>query len=344
MTVSCVRIGVYSARVGPFSDIRSSSCCCLTFKGTSHAASRWRCKLPSVEQAFGRRTAQCRLGAQLRLWREALRRHVNPSSSTFQQGSFSSFCSAFDLARNLDDVMGLGFAGSAIIASEPTAAPLLKWWSEFSHHLSQTDSGATEPSDADIPTDSGDSTILDAFIHYLRCVHLVDFYTGKTGSSVLDLCRTVGACAPCRQPQPENPPTSAAVLSKAKALLHIHRQHLSALTASREFSQVEDTEDSTLCNFLQDWERLYPEVCIRAQPPPAPTAVVANTPSPRFFGRGVAGGPSFGGLSPQSHADFTSRAASSVMLGRSPRKLRVSFWLLPQVTLCALLSRRACSI
>jgi len=168
------------------------------------------------------------------------------------------------------------------------------------------DADAAAQSPSDIPTDAGDAALLDASIHYLRAVHLVDFYTGKTGNSVLDLCRTVGPRPPCRLPPPEQQPDFAAVFGKAKALLHTHRQHLSALTASREFSQTPDTEGATLSNFLQDWERLYPEVCARYQPPPPPGAVAGNTPSPRFAGRGGAG-QIFAVHSPQAHAALMSR-------------------------------------
>ena len=187
--------------------------------------------------------------------------------------------SAFDLASKLDDVVGLGSGASAAVSSDPAAASVLQWWTEFSCHFVQADSDTSIQSPSDIPTDPGDALILDVLIHYLRAVHLVDFYTGKTGNSVLDLCRTVGPRPPCRQPPPEQQPDFGAVFGKAKALLHIHRQHLSALTASREFSQTADTEGATLSNFLQDWERLYPEVCVRAQPPPP--SGLGNTPSPR---------------------------------------------------------------
>jgi hypothetical protein len=194
-----------------------------------------------------------------------------------------------------------------MIASQPAAASVLQWWSEFSVHLLQTESGPSGLSCPDIPTEADDSLVLDALIHYLRAVHLVDFYTGKTGSSVLDLCRTVGARPPCRQPPLEQQPDSTAVMSKAKSLLHIHRQHLNALAASRTFSQTPDNEGATLVNFLQDWERLYPEVCVRALPPP-PTA-----------GRGVAVGQTFPVHSPQAHAAYMSHNSNTP--GRSPRKL-----------------------
>ena len=199
-------------------------------------------------------------------------------------------------------------------------ASILQWWTEFSRHLLQTEAAASEQSQPEISSDPGDAIILDTLIHYLRAVHLVDFYTGKTGSSVLDLCRTVGCRPPCRQCLPEQQPELPAVMVKAKALLHSHRQHLSALTASREFSLTPDTEGATLSNFLQDWERLYPEVCVRAQPPPpsGPAQPTFTTPSPRFAGRGVAIGQTFSVHSPQAHADFISRNAN--MLGRSPRK------------------------
>jgi hypothetical protein len=215
--------------------------------------------------------------------------------------------------------VGLASGGAAVIASEPAAEPILQWWSDFSRHLLQSaDAESSDQTLPEIPTDAADASILDACIHYLRAVHLVDFYTGKTGGSVLDLCRTVGARPPCRQLPPEQQPDSAAVMSKAKALLHTHRQHLSALTASREFSQTPDTEGATLANFLQDWERLYPEVCVRAQPPPLSALTPVSTPSPRFVGRGLASGQSFLVHSPQAHAAFMTR--NSNVTGRSPRK------------------------
>jgi hypothetical protein len=229
--------------------------------------------------------------------------------------------SAFDLATKLDELASLGSDGSAAIALEPALVSILEWWTEFSRHLLQTDAVTSEQSDADISTDAGDEGVLDTLVHYLRAVHLVDFYTGKTGHSVLDLCRTVGARPPCRHSPPEQQPQLATVLVKAKALLHTHRQHLNALTASRDFSQTPDSEGATLSNFLQDWERLYPEVCLRAQPPP-PSALAPSscaTPSPRFAGRGVAVGQTFSVHSPQALAAFISRNAN--MNGRSPRKL-----------------------
>jgi hypothetical protein len=195
--------------------------------------------------------------------------------------------SAFDLASKLDELVGLSAGGAAVIASDPAVGRILHWWSEFSRHLLQSEAEASDQSAADIPSDAGDDAVLDACIHYLRAVHLVDFYTGKTGSSVLDLCRTVGARPPCRQLPPEPQPEQAAVMGRAKALLHIHRQHLSALAASREFSQAPDAEGATLANFLQDWERLYPEVCVRAQPPPPSGMPLGNTPSPRFAAHGA---------------------------------------------------------
>lgn len=230
-------------------------------------------------------------------------------------------CSAVDLAGKLDELLGLGSEGSAIIACEPAAASILQWWAEFSVHMLQAESGPSGQSCPDIPTEADDSLVLDALIHYLRAVHLVDFYTGKTGSSVLDLCRTVGARPPCRQLPPEQQPDSSAVMSKAKSLLHVHRQHLNALAASRTFSQTPDNDGATLVNFLQDWERLYPEVCVRAQPAPPsgfPSAP-GSTPSPRFAGRGVAVGQTFPVHSPQAHAAFMSHNPNTP--GRSPRKL-----------------------
>jgi hypothetical protein len=227
-------------------------------------------------------------------------------------------CSAFDLATKLDELAGLGSDGCAAVASEPSLASILGWWSEFSRHLLQTDAVSSEQGHPDIPTDCGDGAILDTLIHYLRAVHLVDFYTGKTGNSVLDLCRTVGPCPPCRSCPTEQQPDVGAVMIKAKALLHTHRQHLSALTASRDFSQTPDAEGATLSNFLQDWERLYPEVCVRAQPPPPSNFTPASnfTPSPRFAGRGVAVGQTFSVHSPQAHAAFISRNSAP---GFSPR-------------------------
>ncbi len=222
--------------------------------------------------------------------------------------------SAFDLASKLDELVGLSAGGAAVIASEPAVGRILQWWSEFSRHFLQSEAEPSEQSAAEIPSDAADGAVLDACIHYLRAVHLVDFYTGKTGSSVLDLCRTVGARPPCRQLPPEPQPDSAAVMGRAKALLHTHRQHLSALATSREFSQVPDTEGATLANFLQDWERLYPEVCVRAQLPPPSGIPPASTPSPRFLVHGAAGGSNLPLRSPLAHADFMSRAA-----GRSPR-------------------------
>lgn len=227
---------------------------------------------------------------------------------------------ALDLASKLDELVGLGSGGgAAVIASEPAAEPILQWWSEFSRYLLQTDAESSEQTHPEIPTDAADASILDACIHYLRAVHLVDFYTGKVGGSVLDLCRTVGPRPPCRQPPPEQQPNSDAVMSKAKALLHTHRPHLSALTASREFSQTPDAEGATLSNFLQDWERLYPEVCVRAQPPPLPGLTPGNTPSPRFSGRGLTSGHTFLVHSPQAHAAFMSQSSNTT--GRSPQSV-----------------------
>ncbi len=238
-----------------------------------------------------------------------------PQPRTSFQARLSPAISAFDLASKLDELVGLGSGGGAAdMASEPAALCVSQWWAEFSRHLLQTDAESSEPANLDIPTDAADASILDACVHYLRAVHLVDFYTGKTGGSVLDLCRTVGPRPPCRQLPPEQQPDLAAVMSKAKALLHTHRPHLSSLAASREFSRTPDTEGATLANFLQDWERLYPEVCVRAQPPPLSAFTPGSTPSPRLAGRGQ----TFLVHSPQALAAFISQKSN--MIGRSPRK------------------------